>query len=278
MCKGKEHCNIKKHPVIFCVIIIQVLILAILIINSFFTERAIKSIDANSFKCENENVSIQDGTLYITEQNGINNENQQNIVTEGICLPSGAYTVDIIYDSYVDSNKISENNASVSISSRWHINFDTITLDNQHTRVMGKLWIPFWSGCNDLRINISYNGRGPLFVKSITFTESLRYRVMRIVGFLGLFVLFDLIIIIFFSNIKVKIKKEYGMLVLIAATASIPFCMRTLLSVDGQDLWFHLRRIVSVSEEICNGQFPVRMATELNNGYGYPTPIYYDNV
>lgn len=47
---------------------------------------------------------------------------------------------------------------------------------------------------------------------------------------------------------------------------------------DGHGLYFHLVRIESVAKELSNGQIPVRMMTNMLNGYGYPNSLYYCDI
>ena len=79
-----------------------------------------------------------------------------------------------------------------------------------------------------------------------------------------------------YKNAEIFVKKNYMILLLIVITASLPFLLSVLFY--GHDLWAHLLRIISVAEELRNGQFPVRMETKLNNGYGYPWSIYYCDI
>ena len=79
-----------------------------------------------------------------------------------------------------------------------------------------------------------------------------------------------------YKNAEISVKKNYLILLLIVVVASLPFLSSVLFW--GHDIRCHLLRIVSVAEELGNGQFPVRMDTELNNGYGYPWSIYYCDI
>lgn len=47
---------------------------------------------------------------------------------------------------------------------------------------------------------------------------------------------------------------------------------------EGHDLPFHLARIVGLGEELSRGNFPVRMQSAWNNGYGYPVSIFYGDI
>lgn len=55
--------------------------------------------------------------------------------------------------------------------------------------------------------------------------------------------------------------------------SSLPFFSGKLYK--GDDIWFHLKRIATLAQEMQNGNFIIRMGTSLDNGYCYPTPIYY---
>lgn len=265
--------NVKKYPIMTAIVIVQIVFLLLLFAKACITPRQIINVDMESFSVDGENAYLKDDSVYFSNQGSIGDDNRLNVSTGEIGIPSGAYRVEIAYNSEVNDNKINENNANVSLSSRWRISFDAVTLDDQNNLVSGKLWIPFYSDCNDLKINISYNGKGTLNLNHITLTETLWYRFIRVLGFSILFIALDLVFLIFYTNVEVRIKRDHAILLLITLTASIPFLSKTLFG--GHDLYCHLLRIVSVAEGLGNGQFPVRMNTELNNGYGYPWSIYY---
>lgn len=269
-------CNVKKHPIMTAIVIVQIVFLLLLFTKACITPRQIINVDMESFAVDGENAYLKDGSVYFCNQGSIGDDNRLNVSTEEMGIPSGAYRVEIAYNSEVNDNKINENNANVSVSSRWRISFDAVTLDDQNNLVSGKLWIPFYSDCNDLKINISYNGKGTLNVDHITLTEALWYRIIRLVGFCILFLLMDLGALIFYTNVEMPIKRSHAILLLITIVASLPFFSKTLFG--GHDLYCHLLRIVSVAEGLGNGQLPVRMNTELNNGYGYPWSIYYCDI
>ncbi len=268
--------KIKKHPIIWATVIVQIAFLVLLLAKASITPRKIINVNMESFAIDGENAYLKDDSLYFCNHGAISDNNRLNVSSWIGGISSGAYSVDIAYNSDVNDSKINENNAYVSMSSKWRISFDTLTLDDQNNLVSGKLWIPFYTGCNDLRIDISYNGKGTLNVSHITLTESLCYRFMRVLGFGIMFMLIDLALLAFYTNIEVPIKRSHAILLLILIVASFPFFSTTLF--DGHDLSWHLLRIVSVAEGLENGQFPVRMNTELNNGYGYPWSIYYCDI
>lgn len=255
------------------VLLAEAIFVLSLFLYACISPRQVINVNMASFETEADYTYMEDEILYFVDREDVDDSNCTNVTTEEMKVPSGAYRVDVIYDSYVNENQINEYNANLTMSSRWSISFDSVTLDDQHTQVSGKLWIPLFTGCDDLKINLSYNGNGSLQVKAITLTECLKYRFLRVIGFLLFFAMFDFIIALFYSDRKIKLRKEPVILAGVVAVASLPFFAHTLFG--GHDLWFHLLRIASVAEELGNGQFPVRMETVVNNGYGYPMSIYY---
>ena len=71
-----------------------------------------------------------------------------------------------------------------------------------------------------------------------------------------------------------------GILLLFALLASLPLLRNTLLSapVLTHDTFFHTQRIWSLKNALLEGQFPVRIYTEIYNGYGYGAPLYYPDI
>lgn len=263
--------NIKKHPFFSVIIIAQIAFIFVLLTASIIEPRKIIVTDMNSFKVEDTGARIDDGKLELRNSDNVDGNVEMVVSSAGMAMRSGAYDVTVAYQLESDDEDVES--AEVSLSSVWRIDAETINLDSRSNSATSKLWIPFLTACGDLRINVVYGGKAALTINSITFTESLRYRFARIVGFMLAFLLCDLLIATFFTSIKIPLRKHHAALLLIVFAASLPFFARTLFV--GHDLRFHVLRIVSLAEELSYGQFPVRMATELNNGYGYPTSIYY---
>ena len=64
-----------------------------------------------------------------------------------------------------------------------------------------------------------------------------------------------------------------GVLLLAAVIASLPIFYQTIYW--GHDIWFHLSRIDGIAQGILNGQFPVRMHSNGNHGFGYASSVFY---
>ena len=268
---------VAKHPVFSFIVAVQVIFILALSFKTCVTPKIQVSLSAGAlFNTDGKIAFIEDDTLKLDADKSLSEGEDLSISSVQVNLPSGGYNVNITYDSTVGDGKITESNANVSLSSRSGISFDTVILNDQDNVASGRLWIPIFTNCDDLTVKISYNGVGTLTISNITFEEASQYRLMQIVGFVLLFAMVDVFILIFFSDIKLKINRTHGILLLIIFISSVPFIAKNLFY--GHDLWFHTIRIVSVAEELNNRQFPVRMSTELNNGFGYPTSIYYCDI
>lgn len=268
--------KLKQHPVLTLIAAVQVAFILILLVSACVTPRRSASIDGRHFSTQPDVASTANGQLTFVNYDSSDGSKRAVVPSLALKIPSGAYTVEISYDSYVYDNLLNETNSRVFISSSQNITFETVTLDDQHNKVSGRLRIPIFQNCDDLQVNIIYEGFGDLTIKGITLTESLAYRWVRIAAAVLLFALADLFIVAFFSDIETPLKGKHLVLLLMIIALSLPFLSKQLFF--GHDLWFHLRRIVSLSAELQDGQFPVRMALEANNGYGYPTSIYYCDI
>ena len=56
---------------------------------------------------------------------------------------------------------------------------------------------------------------------------------------------------------------------------SLPLFGSTLFAVEGHDTFFHTQRIWSIKHGLESGQFPVRIYTEIYDGYGYGSSLFY---
>lgn len=77
-------------------------------------------------------------------------------------------------------------------------------------------------------------------------------------------------------------KKENAIIFLMCfigvTVASLPLFGNTVFGVDVQDTFFHTQRIWSVKNALEAGQFPVRLYSEIYNGYGYGASLFYPDI
>ena len=271
-------CNLKKHPFLVAIFVFQITFILLMLIKSCIFPISVIPIGMKNFVADDEYAYKDKGILYFLNDGSINADNKTTVQTKnlGITIPSGAYSFDIEYSSSVDDIETSEYNTTVNAKSQYKIYFDEIRLNTQKKTMSGRLYIPLFISCDDLGINISYNGNGTANISNITLTELPEYRFVRLMGIALLFLMLDFAIALFFTSIEIPVKREHAILLLIIAMSSLPFLATKLYS--GHDLRWHLLRIASVAQELSNGQFPVRMETSINNGYSYPWSIYYCDI
>ena len=205
--------------------------------------------------------------------------------TAGSAVRSGAYEVTVQYFSCQTPDTPTFNAlrsaGSLSFSSSGNpsaISADAVTLDDCHRTVTTRLWVSYGAKMQDLTATLTY-GEGQLYLYGITLTEQLIYRVTRLVSFVLLAAVLDLILLLLFArgdaNAPVRRRKYAVPLVLagIAVVACLPAFTDYLYF--GHDLEYHLQRITAMAAELSYGQFPVRMTTTSLNGYGYANPLCY---
>lgn len=204
-------------------------------------------------------------------------------------IPSGAYDLTIVYtsESNTDGSQggVYDNAGEVYFDSSQNaqaVMMDSLILDDAHSAVTGKLWVAAGSHIADLKLHLIYEGTGVLQVKSILLQEAKRYRIMRLLFAAIFFCVIDVILLLFLSNQKdtrIHVKAQYRKYLLLfglTMLVSLPEFSNYLF--HGHDLAFHLQRIASVSAALRNGQFPVRMDTDMLNGYGYANSLYYCDI
>lgn len=74
------------------------------------------------------------------------------------------------------------------------------------------------------------------------------------------------------KSILIKITVFLGLAILI----SVPYINSK--SIFAHDISYHLNRIVSISEELSMGNFPVLIHSNLNDGFGYANPLFYPEI
>lgn len=117
---NKTIISIKKHPIMATIVFVQIAFLLSLFIKACITPRQIINVNMGSFAVDGENAYLKDDSVYFCNQGSIGDDNKLNVTSEKMIIPSGAYRIDVAYDSQVgenNTNKIDENNAYVSLTS-----------------------------------------------------------------------------------------------------------------------------------------------------------------
>lgn len=205
--------------------------------------------------------------------------------TAGSALRSGAYEVTVQYFSCQTPDAPTFNAlrsaGSLSFSSNVDpaaVSVDTVTLDDCHRSVTTRLWVSYGAKMQDLTATLTY-GEGQLYLYSITLTEQPIYRLTRLVSFVLLAAVLDLVLLLLFArgdgNAPARRRKYAVPLILAGITVAACLPLFNSYLYCGHDLDYHLQRITAMAAELSYGQFPVRMTTDTLNGYGYANPLCY---
>ena len=253
-----------------CILIFEILVVLSLVIVLFKPK---------------QEVTITD-TEFETEELSFYNTDAESIVSSEILLTSGAYDMTVYYDSQMDANTDTNNVSDIvgyvyleSHRCPAALQSGTIALNDGENSKSQTVWVSYGAEISDLLVYIEYKGQGKLEVEKITLKECYVYRWTRLSAFVLLFTAVDLLYILFFTD-KIKIfsnrKKELLILLGILVGSSIPIMGNMVYY--GHDLDFHINRIVSLAIGLNNGQFPVRIYSDMLNGYGYATPLFYGDI
>jgi len=269
--------EIKKNKLFLASIGIEIFILLFLIIHIFLPINKF-ILDANDMFVFNENGIEQieyTGELVFTDE-----VEKINIGVEGLELYSGAYDVTINYEVGPDiEHRYDDNIAEIKLYSEYlptYIKMNSIKLNTQED-AKASMWIQDFTKAKDFLIQGYYNGEGTLTIKNIEIVENVIYRFTRILIFCFLAILWNSVIV-FFCTKHMPLKQKYIILALIGIIAftSILFLFDGVYW--GDDIEFHLNRIAKLSEEIKNLNFPARIYTDMLNGYGYLSPVFYSDL
>ncbi len=204
-------------------------------------------------------------------------------------LGFGAYTIDVTYQSNTDPATEEQNIEDYPVA--LYIEHTVIStgtakstlilfLRDAATQITGRFWLPWQDSTNN--ITLYYTGVGQTEITAVQITEQPVWRVMAVLFVALLCLLVDGCYYLFFASgggcsAKILQKIRVPLFICgIALVATVP--SMTAYIYRGHDLPFHMVRIASVAAELSNGQFPVRMMTEMLNGYGYANSLFYCDI
>ena len=208
--------------------------------------------------------------VYVDSQSG---NSGYMVEFPGIRLPRGTYRVQVHYTT--DTNL--KNSFEVAAND----------IGSESLRINTAFFFAGWSETNEemwllrdteqLTVRVNYTGEGSLAVQGLTIKQTNAWN--RICLFV-LFVLFTAVNLIY---VYVQYDKEYEipvqnktvtfLLGVIILFASVPLTLDYMWSSG--DLGYHLMRVEGIKDGILNGQFPIRISPEWQQGYGYASPIFY---
>ncbi len=180
------------------------------------------------------------------------------------------YRVDVVY-----STGNSRNFLSVQSGKRWLSTADKayIALPEGEDRTESVILRTFFS-MDDLSISVHYPGDGYIYVTGVTVT--------RIPGFPWPFLILG-IELFAVLHILSFLWRRYGecggrrkiLVFLLGLSVTVSLPIFSVYLGTGDDLEYHLLRIDALAAGLRSGQFPVRVSSYWNNGYGYGSSLYY---
>jgi hypothetical protein len=202
-------------------------------------------------------------------------------------LPMGAYEISVCYtaEKYDDTEETTDKRQSAGkitfTGGHDDFNADDITnlLEDENVSST-RLWVRTFGKIDDFTIHVMDNRTGELSVNRIVIRESMRYRVVRVLKFILVFIIFDFVYLLIFDNSVLKINEKK--IKVIIGLIGITFFSSLISFVNylymGHDMDFQLQRIVQLSYALSNGDIPQRISFSALNGYGYATPLFYGEV
>ncbi len=243
--------HILRHKLLLALGLIQIAVILLLLIK-LPASRCVNEFNFSSGNSSNDNRAIDLG--------------------KDFNLRSGAYEL------LIDYNMPDDCNATIWFTSEKEptaVIHQYLALTDGKTQMYSRIWLPLGSGTDDLRLNLTSDKT--CTVTHIRLREILKYRILRISGYLLLFVLTDAIIYLILSK-KISKKTKYTILGILAITllSSFPdFINNTFFQHDYD---FHINRILSISDALSCGYFPVRIHFRLLHGYGFANSIFYGDI
>lgn len=241
----------------------------------FFAAADLQSYTASEYNME----LIDEGEEYYRIENEETIDEVKTLSTEVFALRPGAYTVTVKYDSDTSADSLdsyANSTGTLSLSSIHHgmsVTFNDLKLRDAYTEESQSVQVNSLRTLMDLNMSVSFSGGGTLKIYSIQITEIVVYKYLLLAIMFVIFLLLDFIVLKFMNG---AFGLSEGVLCLICLVAVLPFL--TDFSYYGDDLYYHMNRIVCLSDEIKMGNyFPAIFSTALN-GYGYANPLFYGQL
>ncbi|MDE7477892.1 MAG: YfhO family protein, partial [Lachnospiraceae bacterium] len=154
--------------------------------------------------------------------------------------------------------------------------YNDLVFQDGHTHQRTRLWIRDIGGEKGLQLMVNFYGVGELRVDKIVIRELPVWRFMRLLAWLLGFLILDAVYVYFFISDRASNKPAAAILIFAVFYASLPLLTDSLFW--GHDLDFHLNRIMALANGLEAGHLFVPIQTEVQNGYGYASPLFYSQL
>lgn len=194
------------------------------------------------------------------------------IGTPRVDLPKGSYRVSIVYST-------DDPNQKYAFTSKYR-EYSVVTGHNGNRIPMNanRVEHSFFSlmQVKEFETHVNYSGSGYLFVESVEISETNAWKNVLLFFVLLFSLLLDGIILGYRrlpENSRRRARIIWVGLIGLAVFTSVP--LMSIFILDGDDLMFHLNRIEAIKTSFLEGQFPNRVSSFWNEGYGYASAIFY---
>src|SRR5699024_10972834 len=218
----------------------------------------------------------------ILEGNEWNEERQAFWFAKGVVplVERGSYEVTVNYYTDTEGNQIEVQNWISPLL----LTADPLLLSSQSNQMKTTIWLE--ASLKELEIRAFYKGEGNLEIGSISLIETRDKIGQDLVRILSVFLMIDGIIFAksywrrHSSDTKEGRQQRWIALILTGTVVMLclPLTKDSLISPNLQDLDYHLARIVGMKSALREGQFPIRIHSCLNWGFGYASPMFYPEL
>lgn len=262
------------------VLAVEMLFVLIMLLVAFRKPTAYILDNTNITILDDEVLLENDGSYHVIGTRMGKQSSQEVLRSVPFALPHGMYEVVVSYESIFGKESTCEDyTGSVQITSQKHragFQCSEILLQDIKTSMTDRLWVRSFDGVKDLEVHVLFSGVGELRLSAIEIKELSLWRFVCLFGWILLFAVADVGYRYFFTRNNYANKQIVIVLGLTIFFSSLPLFMDFLYW--GHDMDFHTARIWSLAEGIKNGHWIVPIQTEMVNGYGYATPLFYSQL
>lgn len=229
-------------------------------------------------------VTDEDGAFFITGRNDAETFSRWIMSSEPLRMPCGMYELEANYDSVLYELENSGGNCDdstgviqlISQNNSSGFQYNEIDLFDGRACTADRVWVRSFTGIDDLEVKVCFYGVGDLHLKNIVIRELPIWRLTRILAWLLAFLAIDAVYVYFFTDNQYQNKPAVAALLATTVFSSLPLFANFLFW--GHDMNFHMARIWSLAEGMKHGHLIVPIQTEMINGYGYATPLFYSQL
>ena len=269
----------------FTIVVIAEIIVLLVMIAASLGKPATYVLDKSNLIVKDTAVTTNtDGSFFITGRNDTEPFGRWIISSEKLKLPHGMYELTVHYNSVLYDMENGGGNCDdmtgditlVSADDSFGYQYNKIVLYDSYSSMTDRVWVQSFTGIDDLEVKVTFYGVGDLQISDITINELPIWRLTCILAWILIFVFVDFIYIYFFTANSYQNKVVVAGLIAIIFASSLPLFANFLFW--GHDMNFHLARIWSLADGLKNGHWIVPIQTEMINGYGYATPLFYSQL